>query len=62
MWVEVSQDTRFLFLWEYRDRCVNNTMHVLNYRMSPLTWDKFHVAWDPFTLERPADHVGHSWF
>jgi len=62
MWVEISQDTRFLFLWEYRDRCVSNTMHVLKYRMSPLTWDKFHVAWDLFTLERPADHVWTSWF
>lgn len=62
MWVEVSKDTRFLFLWEYRDRCVNNAMHVLNYRMSPLTWDKFQVVWDSFTLERPADHVGTNWF
>ncbi len=54
MWVTVTSDTKFIFFWEYRNRCVNNVAHVLNYRISPITWDEFYIAWDALTLEKPC--------
>jgi len=61
MWIEVTSDTRFIFLWEYRNRCVDNVFHVMNYRMSPVTWDKWFIAHDVFTLERPENHMSFVW-
>lgn len=62
MWVEISSDTRFTFLWEYRDRCVNNVFAVLNYRLSPVTGDNWFIANDVFTLERPENHISWEWY
>jgi hypothetical protein len=61
MWVNVTSDTKFVFLWEYRDRCVDNVFHVMNYRMSPVTWDNWFIAHDAFTLERPKSHISSNW-
>lgn len=61
MWVEVTSDTRFVFLWEYRNRCVDNVFRVMNYRMSPITWDEWFIAHDVFTLERPKNHMSFDW-
>lgn len=62
MWVEVTDNTKFIFFGEYRDRCVDHVFHVLNYRMSPISWDNWFIANDDFTLERPKYHISYSWF
>lgn len=57
MWVNISSETKFVFLWEYRNRCVNNVLRVLNYRIKAVEWDKCFVANDTFTLEKHEDSL-----
>lgn len=61
MWVEVTENTKFVFFWEYRDRCVNNVLRILNYRLAPITWDNFWIWNNAFTLERPGNYISTAW-
>lgn len=61
MGVDVTSDTKFVFFGEYRDRCVNNVLHILNVRMSPVTGDKWYLAHDGFTLPRPENYISTAW-
>jgi hypothetical protein len=59
----VTSETPFIFLWEYRDRCVNNVLHVMRTRLRWIAEEsKFFIASNIFTLERPANHVWTDWF
>lgn len=58
MWIDITPDTIFTFLWEYRNRCVTNVRNVMNHRIAPTWWGKFYVANDVFTLRRPSDDIG----
>jgi len=57
MWVKLTKDTKFIFLWEYRHRCVNNVLDVMKERLGYSWTDNFYITYDNLTLQKPSDFI-----
>jgi len=62
MWFNITTETKFVFFWEYRNRCVNNVLRVVGMRLDDLIWDHLYIGHDVLTLERPDNYVSRGGF
>jgi hypothetical protein len=52
---KVTPQTTFIFLWEYRGRCVDNVLKVMHTRLQWIAGNNFFVADNSLTLVREDD-------